>query len=77
MCKFFKKLFKFITILGAIAGACAAAYYAFKKFMDKKEASCEDFVPCEVCDTEAEETADAAIAAEEPAAEEASEEAAE
>ena len=52
MCKFFKKLFKFLAVLAAIAGACAAAYYAFKKFTDKKEASCEDFVPCECCDTE-------------------------
>ena len=73
MCKFFKKLFKFIAVVAAIAGACAGAYYAFKKFMDKKEASCEDFVPCEVCDTEAEEAADAAIAADEPAAEETAE----
>ena len=62
MCKFFKKFFKFIAVLAAIAGACAAAYYAFKMFMDKKEASCEDFVPCECCDVEAEEAADAAIA---------------
>ena len=57
MCKFFKKLFKFLTVLAAIAGACAAAYYAFKKFMDKKEASCEDFVPCECCDTDEAEAA--------------------
>ena len=50
MCKFFKKLFRCLAVLAAIAGACAAAYYAVKKFMDKKEASCEDFVPCECCD---------------------------
>ncbi len=59
MCKFFKKLFKFIAVLVAIAGACAAAYYAFKKFTDKKEASCEDFVPCECCDTDEAEAAPA------------------
>ncbi|MBQ7541722.1 MAG: hypothetical protein IJT44_05470 [Clostridia bacterium] len=64
MCKFFKKLFRCLAVLAAIAGACAAAYYAVKKFMDKKEASCEDFVPCECCDCdeiepEIEEAADA------------------
>ena len=57
MCKFFKKLFKFIAVVAAIGGACAAAYYAFKKFMDKKEASCEDFVPCECCDCDTDEDA--------------------
>ena len=67
ICKFFKKLFKFIAVVAAIAGACAAAYYAVKKFMDKKEASDEDFVPCECCDCdecepEIEETADAPAA---------------
>lgn len=53
MCKFFKKLFKFIGILSALAGTVAAVYFAVKKFMDKKEASCEDFVPCECCDCDA------------------------
>ncbi len=67
ICKFFKKLFKFIAVVGAIAGVCAAAYYAVKKFMDKKEASDEDFVPCECCDCdecepEIEEAADEAPA---------------
>ena len=63
MCKFFKKLFKFLAVLATIAGVCAAAYYAFKKFTDKKEASCEDFVPCECCD-EPEEAAEEAPAEE-------------
>ena len=53
MCKFFKKLFKFIGIIAAIAGAVAGIYFAVKKFMDKKEASEEDFVPCECCDCDA------------------------
>ena len=35
ICKFFKKLFKFIAVMAAIAGVCAAAYYAVKKFMDE------------------------------------------
>lgn len=48
--KFFKKLFKLIAILTAIAGVCAAAYFAVKKFMDKKDAADEDFIPCECCD---------------------------
>lgn len=62
MCKFFKKLFKFIGILIAVAGACAAVYFAVKKFMDKKDACSEEFVPCECCDCEeceAEETEEA------------------
>ena len=68
ICKFFKKLFKFVAVVAAIAGVCAAAYYAVKKFMDKKEASDEDFVPCECCDCDEcepviEEAADEAPAA--------------
>lgn len=74
MCKFFKKLFKCLAVLAAIAGACAAAYYAVKKFMDKKEASCEDFVPCECCDCDDVEVEPAVeAAAEEAPAEEAAE----
>ncbi|MDD6061572.1 MAG: hypothetical protein PUB99_03045 [Oscillospiraceae bacterium] len=53
MCKFFKKLFKFLAVVAAIAGAVAGVYYAVKKFKDKKEASEEDFVPCECCDCDA------------------------